>query len=127
DPDPQLGELTHHFFQATPALEAGDGRAARYAERAALQAMRHLAFEEAAGFYEAALRGLDALPPADPAERCRLLLCLGEARASAGDRPAAEAAFRRAMEQARRLAGRPRGPAYFARAVLVLAGHGLLR
>ena len=117
DLDPCLPELAHHFFQAAPGGDAE--RAVRYATRAAERARQLLAYEEAAGHYERALQALD-LNPGDDAERCRILLALGDAQSSAGERDRARITFERAAALARGL-GRP---AEFARAALGFGGLG---
>ena len=117
DLDPFLPELAHHFFQAAPG---GDSeRAVRYAAQAAERARQLLAYEEAAAHCERALEALD-LNPGDDAERCRVLLALGEAQASAGERDRARVTFERAAALARTLDR----PADFARAALGFGGFG---
>jgi len=115
--DPHLPELAHHFFQAAPGGDAA--RAIHHAIRAAERALELLAYEEAAGHYERALQALD-LNPGDDAERCRLLLALGDAQSTSGERDRARATFRRAATLARTLAR----PADFARAALGFGGRG---
>jgi DNA-binding winged helix-turn-helix (wHTH) protein/tetratricopeptide (TPR) repeat protein len=115
--DPRLPELAHHFFQAAPGGDAE--RAIRYATRAAERALQLLAYEEAAAHYERALQALD-LNPGDEAERCRLLLALGDAQSGSGEREKARGTFERAATIARRL-GRPDD---FARAALGFGGRG---
>jgi hypothetical protein len=67
--------LFHHFAEANDAT-----RAARYAEIAAGNAARTLAFDRAAALYRSAL----ALADADPAHRRRLLASLGDTLTDAG-------------------------------------------
>jgi hypothetical protein len=56
--------------------------------------IRHrLAYEEAARLYALALRALDLEAGEVAEKRCALLVALGEARARAGDEPAAKEAF----------------------------------
>lgn len=101
DRDVHVAELAHHFFVAAP-----DGdlhRAARYARLAGEAALRGLAYEEAARMFRMALQLADALPPAaDPADRCELLLLLGDADGRAGDLATARESFREAATLARR-------------------------
>src|SRR5204862_20944 len=85
DPEPHLAELAHHFRAAAPV--GATDRAVAYSRRAGDRAIATLAFEEAERQYEAALILVD-----DAAERCELLLGLGEARARAGDTPASKRA-----------------------------------
>jgi eukaryotic-like serine/threonine-protein kinase len=99
DDDEHVTEMAHHFFEAAPG---GDiGRAVEYARRAGEHAVRLLAYEEAARLYETALEALELKQSVDAAERCDLLLGLGEAQARAGDEAAALATFNRAAEIAR--------------------------
>ena len=101
-PGPYLAELAHHAIAASE-FERG----LRYARTAGDRALALLAYEEAARLYEEALDTLDAARPGDDAERCELLLSLGEAETRAGSTPAAKAAFLAASGVARSLA-RPR-------------------
>lgn len=96
DIEPHLAELAHHFFAAAPAGVAG--RAFEYSRRAGDRAASQLAYEEAARLYEMALT-----LAAQDADRCDLLLALGDARARAGDMPAAQDALRAAADLAERL------------------------
>src|SRR5262245_52525515 len=56
-PNPPLGDLAYHFFQAAPGGDAD--RAVDYATRAGDRAADGLAFEEAARFYDMALQALE--------------------------------------------------------------------
>jgi eukaryotic-like serine/threonine-protein kinase len=113
--EPHLAELAHHFLEGAPAGDAEQGL--RYATAAAEHASAHLAYEEAARMYERALWALD-LAPADGAQRCDLLLALGEAHHRAGTHAQARAAFRHAAEAARELSS----PERLVRATLGYAG-----
>jgi tetratricopeptide (TPR) repeat protein len=93
DREPYLAELAHHFFEAAPGGDAD--KAVAYARRAGDRAVAQLAFEEAARLYGMALELTE-----DRAARCDLLLALGEARARAGDTPAAKATFRECADLA---------------------------
>jgi DNA-binding winged helix-turn-helix (wHTH) protein/tetratricopeptide (TPR) repeat protein len=115
--DPRLPELAHHFFQAAPGGDAD--RAVRYATRAAERATQLLAYEEAVAHYERALQALD-LSPGDEATRCRVLLALGDAQSSSGERAKSRATFERAAVLARRLGSADD----FARAALGFGGRG---
>ena len=89
------GELARHYRAAGPGARA---KAVHYAAAAAEAAAAHLAHDDAARHYEAAL---SALPPGEPpASRGPLLLALGTARMRAGD-PAGRAAFHSAAAEAR--------------------------
>ncbi|HLA19075.1 MAG TPA: adenylate/guanylate cyclase domain-containing protein, partial [Dehalococcoidia bacterium] len=65
--------------------------------------MALLAYEEAAGHFETALQALEVKDQPDEAKRCELLLALGGARNSAGDRERAKDACQRAADLARSL------------------------
>src|SRR6516225_9489078 len=111
----RLGELAHHFLEASPG---GDPeRGVRYAVAAAEHAGGRLAYAESARMYERALRALDFLPT-DTARRCDLLLALGEAHHRAGAHRRASAAFRQAAALARELPS----PERLARAALGYGG-----
>jgi DNA-binding SARP family transcriptional activator len=99
NPEPHLAELTYHYFEAAPGGDVD--KALSYAERAASRALKLLAFEEAARFYELALQVLELKPAGDAVARCEMLLGLGEAQARAGGEDAASAAFLVAAELAR--------------------------
>jgi tetratricopeptide (TPR) repeat protein len=95
------GQLAHHF------LEAADGiamdKAIDYARRAGARAMTLAAYEEAVRFYQMALQALEHQSPADEAERCTLLLALGEAQRTAGLSQQALDTLQEATDIARRL------------------------
>jgi DNA-binding CsgD family transcriptional regulator len=75
DLDAALPELARHF------LAAGDlDRATDYATRAGQRAEALLAFEDAVQLFQTALDALEQRGDPDEAERCRLLLLLGEAQ-----------------------------------------------
>ena len=83
-PGPHLAELAHH------AVAGGDfDRALRYARRAGDRALALLAYEEAARLYRDGARRARPHGDARRADRCELLLSLGEAQARAGNTPAA--------------------------------------
>ncbi len=97
DPTPALSALAHHWHAA------GDpAKAIEYATRAAQRATAMLAHEEAVRHYRLAAAALPAAPSHD-AQRCRLLLSLGEAQNSAGDSLGSMPTFARAADLARRL------------------------
>ena len=96
DLDPHLAELAHHFYEAAAGEDTG--KAVDYARRAGARAVAQLAYEEAVRLYELALAALDG---ATAAERCRLLLALGDAQSRGGDDTAAKATFLHAADVAR--------------------------
>jgi DNA-binding winged helix-turn-helix (wHTH) protein/tetratricopeptide (TPR) repeat protein len=99
--DDHAGELARHFFQAAPGGDVD--KAIDYAARAGTVAYRLLAYEEAAAWFTRALQALDLRVPDDDTRRCELLLALGDAFASAGDRRRTRSTFRDAGERARAL------------------------
>jgi tetratricopeptide (TPR) repeat protein len=103
DRQAHVAELAHHFFLAAPG--GGIDKAVDYCRRAAEQAARELAGEEAVGRYERALQALSLGGPAD-ARRCELLLALGEAQEQVGDFARARHTFGEAAAIARRLGDR---------------------
>jgi tetratricopeptide (TPR) repeat protein len=111
-----LSELAHHYLAAVPAADAE--KAVDYAQRAAREASRMLAYEEAAGLYERALGVLETAGDVDDRHRCELLLTLGDSDWDAGRFDRARAAFEQAAEAAERLAA----PGRLARAALGAAG-----
>jgi DNA-binding SARP family transcriptional activator/tetratricopeptide (TPR) repeat protein len=116
-PDAYLAELAHHFSMAIPA--AAPETAREYATRAAVQAERMLAYEEAVRLYRLALDALEREGAGGDATRCKLLLALGDAQAAAGEGVASKDAFFRAAEIARAL----EAPDQFARAALGYSGR----
>lgn len=106
DSEARLAELAYHFSAA--GTVEGNRKALAYTRSAAEQATRLLAYEEAARQYEAALaaldRGVAGLSGAGvEAQRCELLLALGQTHAKAGERDRSRKTFRRAIEIARGL------------------------
>jgi class 3 adenylate cyclase len=113
---PHLGALAYHFFQA---VQTGDAdKAVDYSRRAAARSLELMAYEEAAAHCDRAIQALDFAEAREDAERCELLLTLGEAQYKAGDGDASGAAFRRAAE----IAHRCELPEALARAALGFAG-----
>jgi DNA-binding CsgD family transcriptional regulator len=97
DTMPVLSALAHHWHAA------GDpAQAIAYATRAARRATEMLAHEEAVRHYRLAIEALPA-GHAHDAQRCQLLLNLGEAQNSAGDSAGALPSFASAADHARRL------------------------
>jgi DNA-binding SARP family transcriptional activator len=97
--DPHLAELAHHFYEA--AAGGGPDKAVGYARRAGARAVSLFAYEEAVRLYEMALAALAAGGAASAAERCQLLLALGDAQGRSGDDAGAKATFLRAANVAR--------------------------
>jgi AAA ATPase domain len=95
-----LAAIASHYLRAVPL--GGGERALRYAQRAGQRALAMLGWEEAAGYFEGALRVLDLEPAAaDVDRRCDLQLSLGDARVRAGETEAARQAFLAAADLAR--------------------------
>ena len=109
----RVPELARHLLEARPLVDAAE--AARWALRAAAQATRGLAYEDAAAVLE---RAADGELGADDPLRAEVLLALGDARLRAGDGPSAQRCFRAAAAVARAVAA----PELLARAALGLAG-----
>jgi DNA-binding SARP family transcriptional activator/tetratricopeptide (TPR) repeat protein len=101
DPEPHLAELAHHYFAAASAGDAD--KAVRYARRAGDRAAALLAFEEAVRLYGIALNALELGGAREAAERCELLLALGDVQLRGGDLPSAQGTFVRAAESSRKL------------------------
>ena len=100
DLTPCLSALAHHYQAAGTAGDVS--KAIDYASRAAERAAAMQAHEEASRHYQ---RACDLLPvgPVTDAQRCRLLLGLGNAQNSAGASELALASFTNAAGCARRL------------------------
>jgi hypothetical protein len=82
-PGAGLLELAHHFIEAAPAGDAR--RALDHAERAGHEALRVLAYEQAADLFDAALRALDLTGEQDERRRGELILARGQAQMHAGE------------------------------------------
>ena len=113
-----LLELAHHFVEAAPAGDAL--RALDYAERAGHEALRALAYEQAADLFDAALRVLDLTPEPDESRRGELVLARGQAQMHAG-----EDAARDCLLEAVALAKSLDDSDLLGRAALSLGGFGL--
>lgn len=99
DPGRQLPALAHHYWAALPG---GDpALAVAYALRAAEQADKLMAHEEAVRYYGLALQGMDAGTSADAVSRCRVLNALGEAHAQGGEYLQAREVFAQAAQMAK--------------------------
>ncbi|HUG16305.1 MAG TPA: AAA family ATPase [Thermomicrobiales bacterium] len=129
EPAAHFAELSRHFGLAASVGSAE--RAIAYALKVADTALSQYAWETAIEYYRLALRSCDLLDDPDPAQRCRLLLLLGEAQTLAGagrERAFLEGTAPAAIEtfwQAARLAQSMDSPAQLARAALGIAGHSL--
>ena len=77
------GQLAHHYCEA--AQEDEVAKAVEYAVRAGERHMALPAYAEAVRFYDMALQALERQKPVDEAQRCTLLLALGEAQTKAGE------------------------------------------
>jgi DNA-binding CsgD family transcriptional regulator len=94
DLEPHLAQLAYHFDMAG---QSGDvEKAITYAARAGARASSLLAYEEAVRHYESALQTLERQASVDEAQRCKLLLALGEVQRQAGAYPQAMETFQRA-------------------------------
>jgi AAA ATPase domain len=113
-----LLELAHHFIEAAPAGDAL--RALDYAERAGHEALRALAYEQAADLFDAGLRVLDLTPEPDEKRRGELVLARGQAQMHAG-----EDAARDCLLEAVALAKGLDDSDLLGRAALSLGGFGL--
>jgi class 3 adenylate cyclase/tetratricopeptide (TPR) repeat protein len=80
DPGPRVGELAGHW-----AAAADTAKAIKYARLAADRALEQLAPHEAVRWYRQALDLQGQTENADRAERCELLIGLGEAERQVGD------------------------------------------
>ncbi|MDQ7806449.1 AAA family ATPase [Amycolatopsis sp. A133] len=98
DPEPRLGELAHHLWQAG----TDPARAADYATRAGYDALRSLAYEQAVRHFDRAARIIGTTDPTDFEHRCDLMLLLGKTQMNAGDPTAARATYREAAALAER-------------------------
>jgi class 3 adenylate cyclase len=82
DPGPRVGELARHWTAATAPVEPD--RALAYSRRAGERALAELAPGEAARWFTQALELLGRAAEDDGAERCDLLIGLGEAQRQTG-------------------------------------------
>ncbi|HEX2032112.1 MAG TPA: AAA family ATPase [Actinomycetota bacterium] len=117
DTEGHLAEIAHHFIQAAPAGEFET--AVRYAREAAEQALRQLAYEEAARLFGMALQALELDPAPVPGARADLLLALADAQIRSGDLATGKGTLIRAADAARRSAAADR----LARAALAYGGR----
>jgi len=96
-----IAELAHHYHRGLAAGEPAP--ALECALRAAERARRVLAWEQAAVHTEQALDALELHDPVDADRRLQLLLELGEAYRTGGERARRREVLTRAMEAARAL------------------------
>ena len=112
----RLSEVAHHFLLAAPGGDVE--RAVRYSRLAGLRATATAAHEEAVRHHRNALAALELDRSATDADRCRLLIDLGEAEFRAG---LVEA--RTTLSQAANLAERLNMPDELARAAVAYGGR----
>ena len=99
DPSPQAAALAHHWARAT--VPGDVDKALHYAMAAGDAALQHLAPDEGVRWYSNALSLLDQQAVASDAQRCRILVGLGEALRQVGN-PAYRETLLEAAELARR-------------------------
>ena len=116
-PSPRLAEIAHHFAEAGSPSDLE--KSVEYSQRAAQEALRVFAYDEAAACYQRSIDLVDLLGLSDEEQLCELSLALAEAHSLAGERKSAEVAYLRAAEVARR---RSR-PDLLARAALGFGWH----
>jgi predicted ATPase/class 3 adenylate cyclase len=101
DLEAHLPQLAYHFFEGA---QGGDvDKAIDYATQAGERATVLLAYEEAVGHHEVALQAHELLDKPDEAQRCELLLALGDAQVKAGEPQKALETCERAVGTAREL------------------------
>ncbi len=91
------------FHSAAAAPVGGSMPAAQYAAQAGDQAMKVLAYDEAAGWYGQALGLVTGIGRENSQVRCKLLLDLGDAHDRSGEKVRARAAYMEAAALARAL------------------------
>ena len=111
DPGDRVGELAQHWGKATTAVNIA--KAVSYARLAGERALANAAPDEAVRWYSQALEISAHQPDAEPAQRCDLLISLGEAQRQAG-----APAFRETLFSGGRLAAELGDVDRAARAVL---------
>ena len=112
-------ELAYHFLQAVPVSGAAAVKAVTYSDRAGQDALKALAYEEAARHFRHALDVQGRAAQATPAGRCALLLSLAEALTKTGPDPAAA----QVLDEAVRLARHANEPRMLATAAILRAQH----
>jgi tetratricopeptide (TPR) repeat protein len=116
--EPHLAEIAHHYSRADGAEAAT--KTIAYSSRAAREALRQLAYDEALAHCERALGALERSGGGED-ERCRLLTELGRAQNRAGESEAAKRTFHQAAD----LAGSLGDAAQLTRAALGYSGPWL--
>ncbi len=106
------GQLAYHYFAAADGDDVD--RAIAYAMLAGTRSMALSAYAEALRFYHMALQAVERQTSVDEAQRCPILLKLGEAQRKAGELEHALATFQRTADSARTLGN----VAYLAHAAL---------
>ncbi len=101
NPGTHLSEIAYHFYEGARA--GGADRAFSYAEMAAEAAESVSAFEEAARCHQMALSAAKLHARLGDADRCRLMLKLGNALNRSGDYAGAADTFREAARLAEQL------------------------
>jgi hypothetical protein len=112
-------ELAYHFLQAAAVSGEAAAKAVMYCELAGQDALKALAYEEAARHFRHALDVQGRAAQGTPARRCALLLSLAEALTKTGPDPAAA----QVLDEAVRLARQANEPRMLATAALLLAQH----
>ncbi|WP_204079921.1 ATP-binding protein [Mycobacterium riyadhense] len=105
DIDERLGELAYHWAAAGPA--ASSGKAIAYARRAGERALAQLAPDEALRWFAQALEQLGKARSVSEADRCDLMIFMGEAQWQIGE-PAYRDTLLAAGEIASRIGDRER-------------------
>jgi class 3 adenylate cyclase len=82
NPGPRIAELARHWTAATAPVDAG--KAVTYSLQAGRDALAKLAPDEAVAWFTQGLKLLDDAADRDVAERCELMIGLGEAQRQAG-------------------------------------------
>jgi class 3 adenylate cyclase/DNA-binding CsgD family transcriptional regulator len=95
------GQLAHHYYEAAQKEEIA--KAVEYAMRAAERHMALPAYAEAVRFHDMALQALERQEPVNAAQRCTLLLALGEAQRKGGEHVRALETLQSAAEAARQV------------------------
>jgi len=93
--------LAHHFVQAAHC--GGASGAVDFSIRAGAYALRNFGYEDAVEHFLRARRLMPLSDESDPSTECAVLLDLGLAQVSAGQREAGQATLRAAAERAREL------------------------
>jgi predicted ATPase/class 3 adenylate cyclase len=83
EPTERLGEIAGHWAEAVVTTDTA--KAIHYARLAAERGLEQLAPDEAARWYRQALELSEHVPARDRAERCELLIGLGEAQRQTGN------------------------------------------